>query len=586
MFIKRSVSCFYFLAFAAHAQSRPDVITVSNAPLPAPGFTHLPYANPNSPKGGHFTTSALGSFDNLNPFILRGTAPDDIFLVWQPLFKPSDTDSVTAYADLAQSAEISADGLSVTFHLDPRARFSDGTPVTAADVVWTYHTMTTKGAPIYAALYAGVATAAMRDPETAVFTLRKGAGHAQILNLAEMYVLPEHFWRNKDFSNPLNEFPVGSGPYQVASVAYGRRITLSHVKNWWAAANAADRGFYNFDRVSEQFFDNDEAARQAFLAGEIDARIENSPALWDSGYAARGGVARVQPALSLPSGVHGLVMNTRRALFMDPKIRRALTLAFDFNWVNRVIYHSERSRAPSYFANTGMAASGLPSPAEQALLAPFRTQIAAALFTAPFQFSVAQDGGDDLSELRQAFTLLTHAGYHLRNFRLVDKTGHPFSFEILLPGPGDEPAAIAYAAALKQIGVTAVIRIIDPAAYQRRLQNYDFDMTNISVPTTAYPDAEQAGYWGCAASRTPGGYNLAGICSPAIDAMIAAEIAAPDLTAKMTALHALDRLLLNGWFIIPWGSANHENLAYWRDKFDMPAAPLQRGVDYDLWWAK
>jgi microcin C transport system substrate-binding protein len=586
LFTKRSVSCLYFLAFAAYAQTRPEVITLSTARLPPPGFTHLAYANPNAPKGGNFTTSALGSFDNLNPFIIRGTAPDEMFLVWQPLFKPSDTDSVTAYADLAQSAEISADGLTVTFRLDPRARFSDGTPVTAADVIWTYRTLTTQGAPIYAELYGGIATATASDSETAVFTLRKGAGRAQILNLAEMYVLPQHFWRNRSFSDPRKEFPIGSGPYRVTSVAYGDRITLSHVKHWWGAGSAANRGFYNFDTLSEQFFDNDEAARQAFMAGQIDARIEHSPALWSSHYTDRNGVARVQPPLSLPAGIHGLVMNTRRAPFMDPNIRQALTRAFDFNWVNRVLYHSERTREPSYFSNTAMAASGLPSPAELGLLAPFRRQLPDSLFATPFQLPITEADGDDLPELRQAFGLMTKAGYHLRNYRLVDKTGQPFRFEILLSGPEDESVAIAYAAELKQLGITAVIRTIDPAAYQRRLQNYDFDVTTISIPATAYPDVEQAGYWGCAASRAPGGYNLAGICAPAIDAMIIAEIAAPDLAAKTVALHALDRLLLNGWFVIPWGSANHENLAYWKDKFDMPATPLQIGVDYDLWWAK
>jgi len=576
-----------FLARAAHAQSRADVIALSASPLPPPGFTHLPYANPAAPKGGHFTISAIGSFDNLNPFILRGTAPDEMFLVWQPLFKPSDTDSVTAYAELAHSLDISPDGLTVTFHLNPQARFSDGAKVTAQDVVWTYRTLVTEGAPIYTALYADVSNAAAPDALTATFTLRKCAGRAQVLNLAEMYVLPAHFWRGRNFADPLTVFPVGSGPYQVADVSYGSRITLTHLKNWWADNNPADRGFYNFGTISEQFFHNDSAALQAFKAGQIDARIERSAALWADGYRDdQAGIAREEPPLTLPAGINGLAMNTRRTLFADPQVRQALTIAYDFDWANRVLGHGAQTREQSYFSNTPMASSGLPGPDELALLAPFRAQLPAGLFTKPFRLPVTAGAADDLPALRTAFALLGKAGWRLRNFQLVNALGVPFSFEILLPGPANEPGAIAYAARLKQLGITAAIRIIDPAAYQQRLENYDFDMTTISIPATAYPDTEQAGYWGCAAARTPGGDNLAGICTPAIDAMIAAEIAAPDLAAKTAAMHALDRLLLNDWAIIPWGTDGHENLAYWSDRFAKPGKALQIGVDFDLWWAK
>lgn len=575
------------MAGVAHAQSRADVITLSASPVPPPGFTYLPYANPTAPKGGRFTMSAIGSFDNLNPFILRGTAPDEMFLVWQPLFKPSDTDSVTAYAELARGVDISRDGLTITFHLNPQARFSDGTPVTARDVVWTYRTLLAEGAPIYAALYAGVASAAAPDAGTAVFTLRKGAGRAQMLNLAEMYVLPAHFWQSRNFADPLTAFPVGSGPYQVADVSYGSRITLAHVKNWWGNNNPADRGFYNFDAISEQFFHNDSAALQAFKAGQIDARIERSPALWADGYHDDpAGITREEPLLTLPAGINGLVMNTRRTLFQDAEIREALTVAYDFDWANRVLYHAAQTRERSFFSDTPMASSGLPSPAELALLAPFRAQLPADLFTAPFQLPVTSGSADDLPALRTAFALLAQAGRRLRDLQLVNAAGMPFSFEILLPGPANEAAAIAYAARLKQLGITAAIRVIDPAVYQQRLETYDFDMTTVSIPATAYPDTEQAGYWGCAAAHAQGGDNLAGICTPAIDAMIAAEIAAPDLAAKTAAMHALDRLLLHDWVIIPWGTDGHENLAFWSDKFAKPDAALQIGVDFDLWWAK
>jgi microcin C transport system substrate-binding protein len=587
LFFKKEALAFLvaFLLSPSPAHAATTILSLSTAPQPPPNFTHLPYANPNAPKGGSLTLSAVGDFDNLNPFILAGTAPDSIYEIWQPLFKPSDTDSVTAYAELAQSADISPNNLTVTFHLNQAARFSDGTQVTAADVVWTYHSLVTQGAPIYAQLYAGISSAAAPDPETAVFTLRKNAGRAQILNLAEMYVLPAHFWNGTNFAAPLLRFPVGSGAYQVAAVSYGNFITYTRVKNWWGAQNPADRGFYNFDRLTEQFFRNDSVALQAFKAGQIDARIEHNQGIWPAAYANQTGLALEQPPITLPSGINGLVMNTRRPLFADSRVRHALALAFDFQWTNRVLFHGAERRETSYFSNSPMASSGPPSRAELALLAPFRNAIPQALFS-PFTLPVTAGTGDNLPELRQAMALLNQAGWQVQNFRLQNPAGQPFTFEILLNDPHDAVIAIPYAADLRDLGITVTIRTIDQAAYQRRLATYDFDMTTDSIPATDYPDTEQSAYWSCTAAAAPGGDNWAGACSPAIDAMIAAEIAAPTLAAKTTAIHALDRLLLNNWYFIPFGVQTTQDLAYWPTNVAKPDIPLQIGVDFDLWWAK
>ncbi len=571
------------------ARASTTILTLSTAPLPPAGFTHVPYANPDAPKGGAFAIAAIGGFDNLNPFILAGTAPDAVFRVWQPLFKPSDTDSVTAYADLARSVDISADGLTITFHLNPAARFSDGTPVTAGDVVWTYQTLVTQGAPIYASLYAGIAAAAAPDPETATFRLRPGAGRAQWLNLAEMYVLPAHFWQGKNFAAPLLNFPVGSGAYAVTGADYGSAVTLTHVKNWWAETLPAERGFNNFGQISESFFHSDAVALQAFKAGQIDARIETAPDLWPQAYrfpaAEDGQVTLENVPISLPAGITGLVMNTRRKPFGDARIRQAFTLAFDFEWMNKHLFRGALTRERSYFTNSPMASSGPPSAAEQALLQPFRADIPPAVFS-PFIPPVTDGSGYNRPQLSQALALLNQAGWHIQNFRLVSAAGSPLTVEILLPNAQDEAIAVAYAADLKRLGIDASIRVIDPDSYQRRLENDDFDLTPSSYPATDYPDAEQAAYWGCAAADTQGAANLVGICSPAIDAMIRAEIGAKNLAEKITAVHALDRLLLNNWVIIPFGVQNVEHLAYWSQKFGKPAAPLQIGVDYDLWWAK
>lgn len=565
-----------------------NIITLGTAPLPPVGYTHLPYANGQAPKGGSLTLPGLGDFDSLNPFILRGTAPDTIFQVWQPLFKLSDTDSVTEYAELAQDVRI--DGNTVTFDLNPRARFSDGSRVTAADVVWTYQTLITQGLPLYAAEYAAIASATARDATTVVFTLKPGAGPDTVFNLAGMYILPEHFWAHRDFDAPLRDFPVGSGAYQVTHVNWGSSITYAHVKNWWAENIPSDKGFDNFDTMTEMFFRNKSVLLQAFRAGEIDVHQESSPMLWATGYdfpAVRDG--RVKLALvteTLPAGMFGLVMNTRRAIFADARVREALTLAYDFQWANRALFEGDYIRDNSYFSNSAMASSGLPSAAELKLLAPYRRDIPPSVFTTPFSLPVTDGSGYNLPQLEQAMKLLNEAGWHVKNFKLVNAAGRQMKFEIMLDDQQYERIAIPYAYDLKLLGIDVTVRATDVATYQRRVQNFDFDMTDADFPVSDYPGSEQAGYWGCASAARAGSQNLAGVCSPAIDAMIAAEIAAPDPAAKRTAIHALDRLLLNGWYVVPWFHSDTEHLAWWQNRLANPGIALQVGHDFSLWWAK
>jgi microcin C transport system substrate-binding protein len=574
--------------FAAHtAAARNDIITLSTAPQPPVGYTHLPYANPDAPKGGSITISAVGNFDNLNPFIIRGTPPVSILRVWQTLFKQSETDSVTSYADLAQSVDISADGLTVTFHLNPLAKFSDGVPVTAADVVWTFNTLITQGSPFFAGYYAGVANVKAADAQTVVFTLKPGAGRDLPSNLGGIYILPEHFWKGRNFADPLLVPPVGSGPYQVSNVSFGNSITYTHVKNWWAADLPADRGFDNFDTYKEVYFQNESVALQAFKAGQIDARIEGSAKQWATGYdfpAARDG--RVKLTLvpqTLPAGMDGFAMNTRRAQFADVNTRHALALAFDFQWMNRVLFHNSYVRYNSYFTNSYLASSGLPAADELKLLQPFKAEIPPSVFTTPFSLPVTDGSGYNLPQLEQAMKLLNQAGWQVKNFKLINAAGQQMTIEILLDDQRFERIAISYAADLKLLGIDATVHTIDTATYERRLRNFDFDMIFTQYPETDFPGTEQGSFWGCGDANTPGSNNLMGVCSPAIDAMIKAQNEAADAAQKTAAIHALDRLLLNGWYIVPAWTSNKMRIAYWARVTPQPA-PLQIGVDYDLWW--
>jgi len=576
------------LLLTAHdAAARNDLFTLSTVPQPPVGFANLPYANPDAPKGGSITVSAVGDFDNLNPFILRGTPPVSILRVWQSLFKQSDTDSVTSYAELAKSAEVSADGLTVTFHLDPRARFSDGVPVTAADVVWTFNTLMTQGAPFYAGYYGGVANVRADGAETVVFTLKPGSGRDLPSNLGGIFILPAHFWKGRNFADPLLVAPIGSGPYQVSAVSFGNSITYTHVKKWWAADLPADKGFYNFDTYKEIYFQTEQVALQAFKAGQIDTRIESSAKQWATAYnfpAVRDRqVKLIRVPQTLPAGIDGFVMNTRRPEFANVDVRHALTLAFDFQWMNRVLFYNSYKRYDSYFTNSFLASSGLPGPDELALLQPFRGKITDAVFTTPFALPVTDGSGYNLPQLEQAMRLLNAAGWYVKNFKLVNAAGQQMTLEILLSDQLFERIAISYAADLKLLGINASVHTIDTATYERRLQDFDFDMVFAPFPETDFPGTEQGGYWGCASANAPGSTNLAGVCSPAIDAMVAAQNAAPDNRHKVAAIHALDRLLLNGWYIVPFWTADNERVAYW-SRVTPQAAPLQVGVDYDLWW--
>jgi microcin C transport system substrate-binding protein len=361
------------------------------------------------------------------------------------------------------------------------------------------------------------------------------------------------------------------------------------VKNWWAADLPADKGFYNFDTYREVYFQTEQVALQAFKAGEVDARVEGSAKQWATAYhfpaVATGQVKLVRVPLSLPAGISGFAMNTRRAEFADVRVRHALTLAFDFQWMNRVLFYGSYVRFDSYFTNSFLASTGLPSADELKLLQPFKGSVPDAVFTTKFALPVTDGSGYNLPQLEQAMALLRDAGWNVRDGKLVNAVGEQMNFEILLSDQLYERIAISYAADLKLLGINAVVRTIDPATYERRVQDFDYDMIPAAFPESDFPGTEQGDYWSCSSAETPGSNNLMGVCSPAIDAMINAQNAAPTNAEKTEAIHALDRLLLNGWYMVPFWTVTTERLAYWK-RVQPQSAPVQQGYDFDLWWAK
>ncbi|MDA8050735.1 MAG: extracellular solute-binding protein [Rhodospirillales bacterium] len=575
----------------AHATAPPpartDAVSVLGPPALPPGFTHFPYVNPGAPKGGSVTLFALGGFDSFNPYILRGTPASGLVRLWDTLLTTSADEAGTGYAHLAEAVEISPDRATITFTLDPAARFYDGTAVTAADVVFTFHALVSAGQPFYRLYYSAVGSLDAPSRRAVRFHLRSVRSRELPLILGELPVLPAAFFAHRDFSRPLSEPPFGSGPYRIGTYAFDRSITYQRNLDYWAADRPTARGLFNFDTIHTEYFRDDTVAFEAFKAGNIDFRNENISKNWATSYdfpaVRRGLVKRRRVRYRLPTGMQGFAMNTRRAIFADPRVRKAMAWAFNFRWENKNLFYGLYTRSLSYFSNSDLASSGLPEGAELALLEPWRKKLPPELFTEPFTLPEGSSSGIDNKALLEAFRMLEAAGWHVAGGRLVNHSGQPFVFEILLPDPTFERVALPYTSWLKRLGITATVRIIDPAQYQRRMNNFDFDMTMTVIPESEIPGNEQRNYWTCAAAHTQGSQNLMGVCSPVVDALVEKLIAAPDRPSVLAAAHALDRVLLWGWYMVPQWHSNYFNLAYW-NRFGFPTEPVRTGYVFDAWW--
>ncbi len=562
-------------------------LSLLGKPALPPDFPYFPYVNPNAPKGGTITLDAIGSFDSFNPYILRGTPASGLSRVWDTLLLPSADEASTAYGLIARRILVLPHGAGVTFLLRHRARFQDGTPITAADVAWTFDTLRTKGKPFYRLYYRGVAKVVVAAPDRVSFLFRKGVNRELPLILGEMPVLPEHWFRGHDFTAPLSVPPVGSGPYRVGRFALGRSVTYTRWKHYWAADLPVRRGTDNFDRIRYEYFRDGTVALEAFKAGLIDFRNENVAKNWATAYdfpaVRKGLVVRKRFRFRLPTGMQGFAMNTRRAVFANRLVRHAMAEAFDFQWTNRTLFYGAYARTLSYFSNSDLASKGLPSPAQRALLEPFAKDIPASVFIRPFRLPITNGTGNNRPQLLKAFRLLRRAGYHITGGKLVDAAGKPFRFTILLDQAAFERVALPYVQDLKQLGVSANVRLVDPATYQRLLNDFDYDMTVAVFPESESPGNEQRDYWSCASARTPGSDNLMGVCNPAIDALISRIVTAPDRATLVTAVHALDRVLLHEWYMVPQWHTKYFRLAFW-NKFGYPHFALRQGFLLDDWW--
>jgi microcin C transport system substrate-binding protein len=571
----------------AQAPLRTYGLSLLEAPSLPPDFKFFPWVNPDAPKGGEVALSTVGTFDSFNPFIVRGTPASDVSRVWDTLMKANTDEAETEYGLLAEVVELPADHMGVAFELRPEAKFHDGTPVTAEDVAWTFETLREKGRPFYRQYYADVASVTVEGPRRVVFHFKSNTNRELPLILGQMAVLPKHWWAGRDFDKPLTDPPLGSGAYRVGQFEFGRSLSMERVPDVWSKDLPVMRGQANFDTRRTEYFRDATVALEAFKAGQIDFREENVSKDWATAYdfpaVQKGLVKKELLPHRLPTGMQGFGMNTRRALFKDVRVRQALAMVFDFEWANANLFYGSYVRTNSYFSNSDLASSGIPQGAELALLNKYRDQLPPDLFTKPFQLPVTDGSGNNRDELRGALSLLEQAGWKVRDRKLVNAEGQPFTFEILLDQPAFERVSLPYVQWLSKLGIEARVRTVDPAQFQRLLDSYDYDMIVVAFGESDSPGNEQTGYWTCGSVKPEGGYNLMGVCSPVIDDLVQQILTANDRSQLVVATHALDRVLLAGWYVVPHWYLQSVRVAYW-DRFGRPDKPVRTGVALDSWW--
>lgn len=553
----------------AQADAAPrGAIAMHGEPALPDDFDHLPYVDPQAKKGGRLAIGFLGAFDSLNPFNLKAgsTAQGLNGNVFEPLMTRSLDEPFTLYGLIAQSVETDPDRTYVVFRLDPDARFSDGRPITSEDVRWTFELLKTRGRPQHRAAYSLVKSASTPDAHTIRYDLGDGADRELPLTLALMPVLARHATDLEKFDDPSLAPPLGSGPYRVAEVRPGERLILKRNPDYWAKDKPARRGMYNFDEIDIQYFRDANSLFEAFAAGLLDFREETSPQRWTRAYdfpAMRDGrMKRAALPIGGPKGMEGFVFNLRRPLFDDPRLREALMLAFDFEWVNANLYSGLFTRTKSFFDDSELASTARPaSEAERALLAPFPGAVRADVLEGKWAPPVTDGSGQDRANLRRALALLSEAGWRIEGGRLM-KDGEPFAFEIMVKDRNQERLALNYAESLSRLGVAARVRLVDEVQYQRRRQKFDFDMMIGSWLASPSPGNEQRSRWGSKSADQEASFNLAGVKSPAVDALIDAMLKARSREEFVAAVRAYDRVLLSGFYIVPLFHASQQWTAF------------------------
>ena len=581
-----------FIGCGTAGAAPSHAIALHGSPLFADNFRAFPYVNPSAPKGGRLTLGVLGSFENLNPLIVQGVPAAGIreFVV-ESLMARSLDEPFTLYGLLAETIDVADDRKSVTFTLNPAAKFSDRQPVTPEDVITSFELLKTKGRPNHRTYFAKVTKAEKIGERGVRFTFADASDRELPLILGLMPVFAAHATTPEKFEASSLTPLVGSGPYTVSRVDAGRSISFACDKDYWGRDLAVNLGRFNFDEVRFDYFRDASVMLEAFKSGAIDLRLEEDPGRWADAYdidaVHDGRIMKAEFDIGLPAGMTALVFNTRRAVFSDPRVRRALMMLFDFEWINRTLYNGFFKRTTSYFERSYLASTGRPADArERALLAPFPNAVRPEFLEDTYRFPTTDGSGQNRANQKAAYALLTEAGMVLKGGRLVNaKSGQPLAFEILANSNAQEALLLGYARSLEPLGIAVRVRVVDSAQYQERLASFDYDMIQNTWPSSLSPGNEQLFRWSAKTADSKGSYNFAGVKNPAADAMIDAMLAANTETDFVSAVRALDRVLLSGDYVVPLFYTPRQWVPYWARLKHPEKTPLF-GYSVDTWWVE
>lgn len=553
-------------------------------------FISVEYVSNNAEKGGNIVRSAIGTYDTFNPFTLKGTSAAGIGLLYESLTVGSSDEAFTEYGLLAKSIEWPDDRSWVTFTLRDEAKWHDGKKITSDDVVWTFNTLMEKGHPFYKYYYGDVSEVIKISENKVKFEFSTNTNKELVLIVGQLPVLPKHYWENKNFEETTLDVPIGSGPYKVKSFDAGRSITYELDMDYWGFENnivPIKVGKDNMGSIRYDYYKDRGVEREAFKSGEIDFFSENTSKEWATGYdidaVTEGLIKKELIPHENPQGMQAFAFNTRKDIFADKRVRKALSFAFDFEWTNKNLFYGAYKRTDSFFENSELASSGLPSQAELAYLNPYIDQLPKEIFNEEYSNPKTDGSGFIRNELQEATKLLQEAGWKLRDGKLENSNGEPFEFEILLVSPAFERIVLPFIDNLEKLGINASLRTIDSSQYQKRIESFDFDMVVFTFSQSLSPGNEQRNFWSSGAADTNGSRNIIGIKNNVIDLLIENLINAKDREDLITISRALDRVLLWNYYVIPQWHISAYRVLYW-DMFDQPKQKPKYSLGFDTWW--
>ncbi len=591
-----SLLLFLCLSFISKSAFSDYAIAYGYTPKYAKNFSHFDYVNPDAPKGGRLDLNGTRTFDRLNPFLLKGVSADGIDgLIFETLMEQSLDEPYTFYGLLADDISLAEDGLSVTYHINPKATFSDGTPVTVEDVKFSFDTlMQDKHVhPAYKITLGNIEAAVILDPQTIRFNFKEKNAKLPMLLSSYLSIFPKHWVGDLEFKKTAMKSPIGSGPYLLDSYDMGKQLKFKRNPAYWGAGLGVRKGMFNFDEIVYKYFRDNTIALEALKAGEYDFRHEYNSKMWARDYTGRvfnnNEILKDNIAHQNSAGIQGFIMNTRKPLFSDKRVREALVLAYDFEWANRMLFYNQYQRNNSYFSNTELAAKGMISKAEEALLEPFKSSLQPEVYGNAWTPPTTISPSSLRSNLKKAIELLNEAGWKYKEGALRNSKGQAFRFDLVLSQKAFERIAASYARNLKKLGITMDYRTVDFALYKSKVETKDFDMIVSSYPQSQVPGNELIGRWHSKTADVDGSANYPGIKNPAIDSLLEQLSVTTDRDEIISLTRAIDRVLLSEFYLVPHWYISTHRIAYW-DKFEFPdTLPVYfsaKGWMLSTWWFK